>query len=120
MDKKALIKKRAQKLRRAGRTRSRIQGTADRPRLSVARTKKHISVQAIDDAAGVTLASAFDKTIAVEGKTPLEIAELVGKELGAKLKAAGITTAIYDRGSFLYHGRVKALAEGVRSEGIQF
>lgn len=111
-------KKKQQRLsRRSHRTRSRLIGTAERPRMAVHRTLAHIRVQFIDDANGVTLASADDKDL--KG-TKTEIAVEVGKRAAEAAKAAKLTTVIFDRGPRVYHGRVKALAEGAREAGLQF
>lgn len=111
--------KRARAARRANRTRARITGTALRPRLTVKRSLKHTYAQLIDDTAGKTLASCSDVVLKASGK-PLEIAKLVGKALAEKAKAAGINSATFDRGSYRYHGRVAALADGAREGGLQF
>lgn len=112
-------KKRERQKRRAHRVRARVQGTAEVPRLSVFRSAKHISAQIIDDTAGKTLAAASDKDIKSNGK-PVEIAKEVGKLLGEKAGAAKVTQVVFDRGSFRYHGRVAALAEGAREAGLKF
>ncbi len=111
--------KRARALRRAHRTRARVRGTAQRPRLSVKRSLKHIYAQLIDDAAGKTLVAASDRSAQASGK-PLEVAKRVGQALGEKAKAAGIAAAVFDRGPYRYHGRVAALADGAREGGLQF
>ena len=105
---------------RARRTRAKGQGTADRPRLSVFRSAKHISAQVIDDAAGKTLASATDAKLETKGKKGVEIATLVGAEIGKKAKEAGISKVIFDRGANKYHGRVQALADAAREAGLEF
>lgn len=106
--------------RRALRVRGKLFGTAKRPRVSVHRTNKHIYVQAINDEKGVTLAAANDKQVkAKKGQTKTEKAGLVGQLLAEKLKAAKIKAVVFDRGSFNYHGRVKAIAETLRKEGIK-
>ncbi|NKI33213.1 50S ribosomal protein L18 [Croceivirga thetidis] len=96
-------------------------GTEARPRLSVFRSNKEIYAQVIDDNAGKTLASASsrDKAIDVKG-TKTEIANAVGKAIAEKAKKAGVETVSFDRGGNLYHGRVKALAEGAREGGLKF
>lgn len=119
MNRKEILAKRARAVRRAARVRARIVGTAERPRLSVFRSHRHISAQLIDDVAGRTLASASDLKMTGEAK-PLERAAKVGAELVAGAKKAGISSAIFDRGSYLYHGRVKALAEAAREAGLVF
>lgn len=105
------------KERRAHRVRSRIRGTAQRPRLTVNRSLKHISAQLIDDENGVTLAAVSD-TAATGTKT--EKAQAVGTQIAEAGKAAGIESVVFDRGSYLYHGRVKALADAAREAGLNF
>ena len=102
------------------RIRKKIQGTATRPRLAVFRSNKAIYCQLIDDLNGVTLAAAssLEKGIAAGNKT--EQSKAVGKSLGEKAKSKGIETVVFDRGGYLYHGRVKALAEGAREGGLNF
>lgn len=106
------------RVRRAHRVRARIEGTAEKPRLSVFRSNTHISVQAIDDINGVTLASAHD--IAIKKGTKSERASEVGTTVAQAMIAKGITTCIFDRGGYLYHGRVQALAEAARAAGLVF
>ena len=113
-----MLQKVQNRLRRAHRTRARIEGTALRPRLSVFRSNTHISVQAIDDATGLTLCAATDMKITSGTKS--ERAHEVGKLVAKALLAKGITTCIFDRGGYLYHGRVQSLAEGARAEGLVF
>lgn len=111
------------RIRRHRRIRAKILGTAERPRLAVARSLKHIVVQAIDDTSGRTLVAANDKELkdaARKGKKPIDIAKLVGELIGEKAKAKGISTVVFDRGGYAYHGRVRALAEGARSAGLKF
>lgn len=111
---------RRQKLR--WRVRKKISGTSAKPRLSVFRSNKEIYAQLIDDASGFTLASASsrDKDIAAQTGTKSEIAALVGKSLAQKALALGLETAVFDRGGYLYHGRVKSLADGAREGGLKF
>jgi large subunit ribosomal protein L18 len=118
--KNAIKKKHVQAKMRARRTRSNIRGTAQRPRLSVFRSSKHISVQLIDDVASKTLVSSSDKAVDAKGKKPVEVATLIGADIAKKAIAAGAKSVVFDRGSYLYHGRVKALAEAARSEGLEF
>jgi len=118
--KNAIVKKHQLAKRRAARARSKIVGTQVRPRLSVFRSAKHISAQLIDDTAGKTLASASDKNVSAEGKKPLEVAALVGSEVAKKATEAGVKTVVFDRGSYKYHGRVKALADAARTGGLEF
>ncbi len=116
-----IMKKRAAKTRRAIRTRARIRGTEARPRLTVFRSSAHIYAQVINDDVGRTLASASDLTVdGVKGKKPLEIAALIGAEVAKNAVAAGVTTVVFDRGSYLYHGRVKAVADAARAAGLVF
>ena len=118
---KDLIKKKQlQKLRRAHRTRSRIRGTQERPRLTVFRSLKHVSAQVINDETGKVLAQAADVHVDAKGKKPVEIAALVGAEVAKRAKDAGVTKVVFDRGSYLYHGRVKALAQSARDSGLEF
>jgi large subunit ribosomal protein L18 len=107
--------------RRHRRVRGKVQGTVERPRLVVSRSNRGISAQLVDDLAGKTLASASWlalKSSASGGKT--EQAAEVGKLLAKNAKAAGIDTCVFDRAGYLYHGRVKALADGAREGGLSF
>jgi large subunit ribosomal protein L18 len=110
--------------KRHQRIRNHIDGTGQRPRLAVFRSNKYIYVQAIDDAAGCTIAAAssFDKAIkgGLESTSNTEAAAAVGKAIGEKLKAKGIEEAVFDRGGYIYHGKIKALADAAREAGIQF
>lgn len=106
------------KTRRAARTRGKLHGTAARPRISVFRSNTHMSVQAIDDDARVTVASATSQVMKEKG-SKIETAKQVGQAIGALLKEKKIMVGIFDRGSYRYHGRVAAVAEGVREAGIQ-
>lgn len=113
-----------QRLRRRHRVRKPLRGTAERPRLSVFRTHKHIYAQIIDDATGKTLASAssVDRQIreAVGFGGNKQAAEAIGRAVAERARAAGITKVCFDRGSFKYHGRVAALADAARSAGLEF
>jgi large subunit ribosomal protein L18 len=102
--------------------RKKISGTTDRPRISVFRSNKYIYAQIIDDINGRTLASASSKEPAVTAQqvNKVEAAKLVGKALAERAMALDVKNVVFDRGGYLYHGRVKALAEGVREAGIQF
>lgn len=105
------------------RIRKRVSGVVARPRLSVYRSSKHIYAQLIDDLAGRTLAAAStrdDLAGRVEGTGKTAAATAVGKLLAERAKAAGITLVAFDRGGYLYHGRVKALADGARAGGLEF
>jgi len=106
-------------VRRARRVRSRVK-VAGRPRLSVFRSARHIYAQIIDDAAGKTLVAASSLDKGVKGGGNREAAEAVGKLIGELATKAGINEVSFDRGSFSYHGRVKALAEGARAAGLKF
>lgn len=99
------------------RIRARLSGTADTPRLAVYRSNKEIYAQVIDDVGGNTLISASSKDF--KG-TKIDQATQVGKMISEKSQAAGITTVVFDRGGYLYHGRIKALAEGARESGLKF
>ena len=111
--------KRKKALLRARRVRSRIRGTADCPRLTMKRSAKHIYAQLINDEKGVTLAQASDMKMTKAGK-PVDVAAEVGKALAEKAVALKIMRAVVDRGSYRYHGRVKALAEAVQAGGVRF
>ena len=102
------------------RIRRKVNGTAERPRLAVFRSSKHIYVQAIDDLAGTTLVSASTMEADVRGGVTATVAaaKQVGKLVGERAKAAGITTVVFDRGGFKYHGRVAAVADGAREAGL--
>ncbi len=112
--------KRQHAIRRQRRTRSNINGTAKKPRVSVFRSLSHISVQAIDDVKAVTLLAASDKELKATKKNKTEVAALVGEAFGKKLVDKKITNIIFDKGSYKYHGRIKALADGIRKQGIKF
>ena len=99
------------------RIRKQIIGTKDIPRLNVYRSNKNIYAQLIDDESGVTLAEA--SSMKMDGNT-VEVASLVGKEIAEKAKKAKISKVVFDRGGYLYHGRVKALADAARSNGLEF
>ena len=105
------------KIRR--RIRKKISGTSSKPRLSVFRSNKNIYAQCIDDVSGTTLAAASSKDVTVKG-TKIDIAKEVGKALAQKASSAGISKVVFDRGGNLFHGRVKALADGAREGGLSF
>ncbi len=108
--------------RRKRRVRKKVAGTGARPRLSVFRSNRHIYAQIVDDASGRTLAAAssMEGSLEVAGKKKTEQASEVGKAVAARARAAGIEAVVFDRGGNLYHGRVKALAEGAREAGLLF
>ena len=111
----------AQRLKRHKRVRAKISGTPEMPRLNVFRSEVNIYAQVIDDVNGVTLASASSLDKAIEGYGGnIAAATAVGKLVAERAKAKGIETVVFDRGGYLYHGRVKALAEGAREGGLKF
>ena len=118
------IDKNAVRLRRHDRVRKSVSGTAETPRMSVYRSTNNIYVQLIDDVNGVTLASAstLEKTVKgqIAGKTKKEAAKIVGKLAGERAKEKGIETFVFDRGGYLYTGRVQSLADGAREAGLKF
>jgi large subunit ribosomal protein L18 len=106
-------------VRRHRRVRGKIAGTPDRPRLAVFRSNRHIYAQLVDDAAGRTLVSASDMDDGVAGQKKADRAKAVGQLMARRAREAGLDRAVFDRGGRLYHGRVRALAEGAREEGLQ-
>ncbi|MFZ0667517.1 MAG: 50S ribosomal protein L18 [Acidimicrobiales bacterium] len=113
--------KRRLRLRRHARVRKNIAGTADRPRLCVFRTTRHIRAQVIDDTTGRTLAAASteEKSFKSKGGGNVGAATEVGKILAQRAKAAGVAKVVFDRGGFKYHGRVAAVADAARKEGLE-
>lgn len=107
------------RLRRHARVRKTISGTESRPRLNVFRSNKEIYAQVIDDVKGITLASSSSKLLKVNGGN-IEGAKAVGADIAKKCKENKITTVVFDRGGYLYHGRVEALAEAARENGLEF
>lgn len=108
------------RIRIKNRIRKVVSGTAAKPRLSVFRSNKEISVQLIDDVSGITLVSTSSKALKDAKGTKIEVATAVGKALAEKAKKAGIESVAFDRNGYLYHGRVKALADGAREGGLKF
>jgi large subunit ribosomal protein L18 len=108
------------RLRRHRRVRGKVSGTAERPRLAVFRSNRGVFAQLVDDEAGRTLASASWLDVRSFKGTKTDQATEVGKALAAAARDAGITSCVFDRGGYLYHGRVKALAEGAREGGLEF
>ena len=110
-----------QRIRRHRRVRKKVLGTAERPRLAVFRSNKHIYVQVIDDIAGRTVASA--STLEAERRgaptATVDAAKQVGQAVAERVKAAGVTAVVFDRGGFKYHGRVAAVADGARAGGLE-
>ena len=115
----SVLTKREARLRRHRRVRSKVAGTAERPRLAVFRSNRGISAQLVDDESGRTLAAASWKAVSASG-SKIEQANAVGKALADAAKKAGIESCVFDRAGYLFHGRVKALAEGAREGGLQF
>jgi large subunit ribosomal protein L18 len=123
---KKLSKRVSGRIRRKKRIKLKIRGTSDKPRLSVFRSARHIYVQVIDDSLGVTLASSssVDKEIAKKfgkgGGGSIGAAKIVGQNIAEKAGKKGIKKVVFDRGGYLYHGRVKALADAAREGGLEF
>ncbi len=115
---------RAARIRRHVRLRKRVRGTQERPRLAVYRSISHIYAQVIDDDRGHTIASASDVEAQArseaKGKHKSDIAKLVGELIGKRAKEQGVTTVVFDRGGYRFHGRVEALASGARESGLTF
>jgi large subunit ribosomal protein L18 len=120
---KVAQKRREGRITRHRRVRKKITGTAQRPRLAVFRSNKHISLQLIDDVAGRTLAAASTAEAAMRAAgsgSTVEAATRLGTVIAERAKAAGITEVVFDRGGFLYHGRVAAVATAAREAGLEF
>jgi large subunit ribosomal protein L18 len=113
--------KRELRVRRHARVRKRIVGTPERPRLSVFRSARHIRAQVVDDTTGRTIAAATPEEAAFKGKSGGNIssATALGKVVAERAKAAGVQKVVFDRGGFRYHGRVAALADAARKEGLE-
>ena len=116
-----VLTREAKRLKRRRRVRAKVVGTAERPRISVFRSNRGIEAQLVDDDTGRTLASASHLGLpkSFKGEKTAQ-AEAVGKALAAEAKKAGVDACVFDRGGYLYHGRVKALADGAREGGLQF
>ena len=108
------------RLRRHARVRSKVSGTSEAPRLNVFRSNDNIFVQIIDDTKGNTLVSSSSVELKLKNGGNIEGAKLVGKDIAEKAKKAKIKTVVFDRGGYLYHGRVKALADAARENGLEF
>lgn len=106
--------------RRHARVRGKVRGSAERPRLSVFRSLKHVALQLIDDESGRTLTSVQTKIDRTRKGAKTALAKEAGKLLARTAKAKGITKVVFDRGGYAYHGRVRAVAEGAREEGLEF
>ncbi|PLR80498.1 50S ribosomal protein L18 [Bacillus canaveralius] len=116
------LDKNAVRLKRHARVRSKLSGTEARPRLNVFRSNKHIYAQLIDDVNGVTLASAstMDKEVSLETTANVEAAQKVGELIAKRAVEKGVKSVVFDRGGYLYHGRVQALADAARENGLEF
>jgi large subunit ribosomal protein L18 len=110
----------ARRLKRRRRVRAKVHGSAERPRISVFRSNRGVFAQLIDDDSGRTLASVTWTESDLRSLKPMEQAKKAGAVLAERAKAAGVESAVFDRGGYQYHGRVKALAEGAREGGLQF
>ena len=110
----------ARRKRIHNRIRKKMEGTTEKPRLSVYRSNKHIYCQLIDDAKGITIASASSSDEAAAGANKTESAKKVGELIGARAQSLQIQNVVFDRGGYLFHGRIKALADGARSAGLKF
>ena len=115
-----ILTKQQRRLRRRRRVRAKVSGSADRPRLSVYRSNKGVFAQLIDDTKGQTLAAVNWIEPELRKLTASEQAKKAGELLAERAKAAGVETAVFDRGGYRYHGRVRALAEGAREGGLRF
>lgn len=112
--------KNVSRVRRHARVRAKISGTAETPRLCVYRSNKNIEAQIIDDVKGVTLVSSSSMTLKLENGSNVDAAAAVGKDIAEKAIAKKIKTIVFDRSGYVYHGRVKALAEAAREAGLEF
>jgi len=117
-----MLQKVASRQRRHRRVRKQVRGTQSRPRLSVFRSTRHVYAQVIDDVSGQTIASAstMEKDVRSGATANVDAAKAVGQRIGERAKAAGITSVVFDRGGFRYHGRVAAVADGARAAGLEF
>jgi large subunit ribosomal protein L18 len=118
----AKIDKNTARLKRHTRVRKKVSGTTERPRLNVYRSSNHIYAQIVDDSAGKTLAAAssLDKALGLNTGGNIEAAKSVGKAVAERGIAAGITKVVFDRGGYIYHGRVAGLAAAAREAGLEF
>jgi large subunit ribosomal protein L18 len=108
------------RVRRHERVRAKISGTPECPRLCVYRSNKHIEAQLIDDVHGITLVSSASTSLKLENGSNIEACKVVGKDIATKALAKNITKVVFDRSGYVYHGRVKALAEAAREAGLVF
>ena len=115
------IERRSARIRRHKRERKNVYGSSERPRLSVFRSANNISAQIIDDDLGKTIVSASTQQAGVaDGLRGVEAAKMVGAAIAERAKEAGVTTVVFDRGGYIYHGRVAALADAAREKGLEF
>ena len=112
--------KNVSRVRRHARVRAKISGTAEAPRLCVYRSNKNIEAQIIDDVKGVTLVASSSMSLKLENGSNIEAAAKVGKDIAEKALAKGLKKIVFDRSGYIYHGRVKALAEAAREAGLEF
>ena len=112
--------KNVSRVRRHARVRAKISGTAEAPRLCVYRSNKNIEAQLIDDVKGATLVSSSSMTLKLENGSNAEAAAKVGKDIAEKALAKGLKKVVFDRSGYIYHGRIKALAEAAREAGLEF
>ena len=112
--------KNVSRVRRHARVRAKISGTAETPRLCVYRSNKNIEAQLIDDVKGVTLVASSSMSLKLENGSNVEAAQKVGKDIAEKALAKGLKKIVFDRSGYIYHGRVKALAEAAREAGLEF
>ena len=112
--------KNVSRVRRHARVRAKISGTAETPRLCVYRSNKNIEAQLIDDVKGVTLVASSSMSLKLENGSNIEAAAKVGKDIAEKAVAKGFKKIVFDRSGYVYHGRVKALAEAAREAGLEF
>ena len=114
------VSKNETRKRRHARVRAKVSGTATCPRLNVFRSNSHIFAQIIDDTNGTTLVSSSSTNLKLENGSNIDAASKVGADIAKKALASNITSVVFDRGGYVYHGRVKALAEAARAEGLKF
>ena len=114
------VDRNAERLRRHRRVRAKISGTSQAPRLCVYRSNKNIEVQVIDDTKGITLCSSSSESLKLEHGNNIEAAKLVGADIAKKCLALKIENGVFDRGGYIYHGRVAAVAEAARENGLKF
>ena len=112
--------KNVSRVRRHARVRRKVSGTAECPRLCIYRSNKNIEAQIIDDVKGMTLVASSSMALKLENGSNIEAAAAVGKDVAEKAKAAGLTKIVFDRSGYIYHGRIKALAEAAREAGLEF